>query len=178
MRSLKRLAAMTAIALFVLCLGLAVPVQAEAGDAEMDYSVGGAVGYFAPFDDDFDGGFNGKADFEMYRWDPMALRLTVGMMDGSVDAPGTPSVDIFYGTANVVYAFEARQVMPYVTFGLGLYNVDVDVKDVGSSTEFGANGGAGVEYPLSEGINVYLEALLHVIAGEGPSISGCGDRSF
>ena len=77
-----------------------------------------------------------------------------------------------YGTANLVYRFkragsETSKVDPYVIAGGGVYNSkgignDADLFGDDASTDFGVNGGLGLNYTVSR-IVLYLEARYHTV---------------
>jgi hypothetical protein len=76
---------------------------------------------------------------------------------------------VLAGVANALYYFpvsvNGNVIRPYVIGGAGIYNGKFnfdDAPDPGSDTNFGLNGGAGIELPLT-GIAVFLEARLHYV---------------
>src|SRR3954454_15825618 len=81
-----------------------------------------------------------------------------------------------YGTANLVYRFkragsEASKVEPYIMTGGGVYNSkglgsDAALFGDNTGTDFGVNGGLGVNYTVSR-IVLYLEARYHTIFASG-----------
>lgn len=91
--------------------------------------------------------------------------------------------NIWQGTANLVIGRPAApgMVSPYLIGGLGVYSS----KDVASnanvssesSTKFGANGGAGIDLPLS-GISVFAEARYHYVFTKDNNIPGSTNIGF
>lgn len=78
------------------------------------------------------------------------------------------------GTANAIINVPLGGLQPYLIGGLGMYNGkfdhdgEEDNHEHESSTDFGVNGGAGINLALS-GLGVFAEFRLHHIFGEGDS---------
>jgi hypothetical protein len=104
---------------------------------------------------------------------------------GSADRPLSFRVDGMYqlgdefdllsGVGNAVYSFdvsEETRFRPYLTGGVGVYNVNPDSDLIDSSTEFGINAGAGFTVPVGGGTTrLFGEARFHNIFTEGESTS-------
>jgi hypothetical protein len=81
-----------------------------------------------------------------------------------------------YGTANIVYRFkragsEVSKVEPYIMTGGGVYNSKGTGSDAAlfgdnEGTDFGVNGGLGVNYNVSR-VVLYLEARYHSVFTSG-----------
>ena len=75
------------------------------------------------------------------------------------------------GTLNAMFEMGGMMASPYLTAGLGLYNLKIDVEgsdedfDIPDETKFGLNGGAGIKFNLA-GFNTFLEARYHHIMTE------------
>lgn len=82
-----------------------------------------------------------------------------------IDNFGTaPDLHIWAGTANAVLTVSnTAGIKPYVLGGIGLYNVGCDGCE--SETNFGLNGGGGLEFGLS-GFNTFIEARFQSIFTE------------
>ena len=111
---------------------------------------------------------------------PVALRAEFmyhryGIKDevaGALGASGGNS-RMLAGTANLVYSLPLPGlVKPYLIGGVGLYNgktkldVNGSSSESESSTDFGLNGGAGVEFGLA-GLSTFVEARVHSVSTEG-----------
>lgn len=103
---------------------------------------------------------------------PIALRV-----DGAWNQfpySGTDGdVRILSGTANAVLSIPSLGITPYLVGGVGAYNQRADVpgtdpaaEEDGSTTDLGANIGAGVRIGLP-GLSAFAEARLHNIFGDG-----------
>ena len=111
---------------------------------------------------------------------PVALRgefmyHRYNMKDEVASALGATSGNsrMLIGTANLVYSLPVPGlVKPYLIGGVGLYNgkskleVDGSSSESPSSTDFGLNGGAGVEFGLA-GLSSFVEARFHSVSTEG-----------
>ena len=109
-----------------------------------------------------------------------ARQLPVGIqIDGSYSRfSDETSFDIsnqlIYGTANAVYRFQSSadtRIRPYLIGGVGVYNSKETGDDAlgGSSTKFGVNGGAGVDFKAG-GAGLFLEARFHNVFVTGPNV--------
>jgi opacity protein-like surface antigen len=147
---------------------LAASPAPAAEDGEKITAFGVDMGYFAPFEGRYNGGFTGRAVYDMHYWDPIGVRIAAGLALVDAETPaGDVGLDILYLSGGIVYTFDSGKVYPYATFGLGLYNISAD-KGGGSSTEFGVNFGGGVEIPLAENMFLAPELTFHLISGDGP----------
>jgi hypothetical protein len=150
--------------------GASLPVGDFADAVNTGYNVGAFVGVRVPTSPV---SFRLEGGYERYE-------LKGGTIDdediGPVSASG--NVRIFSGVANVVLSFAgggASPVAPYLIGGVGLYNIGGSVRfsaggvsqtESGSETEFGLNGGLGVNLPLS-GIGAFGEVRFQTIFTEG-----------
>ena len=83
------------------------------------------------------------------------------------------NLQIISGTANAVFGVPAASsaFRPYLIGGLGLYNSKFSAETAlgegsASDTNFGLNGGAGIEFGLS-GLATFIEARFHSVFSEG-----------
>lgn len=92
---------------------------------------------------------------------------------------------ILSGTVNAVVNFTTSPVSPirpYLIAGGGLYNtrsVGDDAPDgAGSETDFGINGGAGLDYRIGQNVGLFLEGRYHLIFTEEDEIVGSSNTSI
>jgi opacity protein-like surface antigen len=122
-------------------------------------------------------GFNGQG---FMSWQPMGLpigvRATFGYerFDFKPITPGVPqdgAGKILSGLANMTFGFPMGPVRPYLTAGLGAFRMDSDSPSTGtdskSKTNFGIDGGAGLELRLGP-LSAYVEGrLANVFTDQG-----------
>jgi hypothetical protein len=159
MRLLSRAAIALAAILFVapalhaqvavnVALGAALPMGDAADGYEMGYNVSAGVGIKPPLA-------------------PLGVRVE-GMFN-SFGAKGTSNVStrVMGVTANGTFTLVPQA---YLIFGVGMYNSKLTNLPAGvtsdASTDFGFNGGVGVNIPLT-GFGTYVEARFHHISGDG-----------
>jgi outer membrane protein with beta-barrel domain len=116
----------------------------------------------------FKNGFHGTA---MVQWEapvlPVALRGSVGYSQLDIKSAVTGASDkakILSGLANVSYAFPVGPVKPYIIAGVGAFNIKTDVGGTSSpsSTKFGIDGGAGMQFKLG-GVAGFVEGKVENI---------------
>jgi Outer membrane protein beta-barrel domain len=141
-----------------------------------EFSIGGGVGVpLGNFDDVVKIGWQGTAAVSF-----VPRRLPVGIqVDGSFSQFGDESpLDIksqlIYGTANAVYRFltsESSRFRPYLIGGGGVYNSKSTGSDAlsGSTTKFGLNAGAGVDFKAGSA-GLFLEGRFHDVFVPGPNL--------
>ena len=159
---------------FVVCvaaLSLALLYSATATAMERPFQIGFGGGVSVPVSDyktAFDNGFHGKA---MFKWKVPVLPLSLGTSLGYEKfdikslVPGeSGSQRILSALGNASYYFPVGPIKPYVTAGLGAYNIDSSVNGVsgGSQTKFGIDGGLGVEFKLG-GLSAFAEGRIENI---------------
>ena len=159
---------------FVMCvvaLTLTVLAAATASAVERPFKIGLGGGVSVPVSDAksaFDNGFHGKA---MFQWKmpvlPFAIGASLGYekFDLKALAPGVAGTSrILSALGNVNYEFPVGPVKPYVTAGLGAFNLDTSVDGVsgGSQTKFGIDGGLGVKFSLGS-ISAFAEGRIENI---------------
>lgn len=163
-----------------LALALAVPALAGAQDvgATRAFSLGIAAGATVPMGDfgDFYGiGFNvmGTLGFQPAAM-PVGVRFDVAYHSLGVDedllevGEDADDLSIISGTANAVLTVSnAGGVRPYLIGGIGMYRSDPG-NGLDASTDFGINGGGGLEFGLA-GFSTFLEARYHNVFTDGDS---------
>jgi opacity protein-like surface antigen len=167
---MKALAGLTALAVSLLPGVPAVSAQ----DAEFTLGAGVAVP-LGDFDDVVKIGWQGMAGVS---FSPRSLPVGIHV-DGTFSQFGDESpLDIksqlIYGTVNAVYRFESSEASsfrPYLIGGGGIYNSKETGSDAlsGSTTKFGVNAGAGVDFNVG-GAGLFVEGRFHDIFVEGPNL--------
>ncbi|HLV25630.1 MAG TPA: outer membrane beta-barrel protein [Gemmatimonadales bacterium] len=155
-------------------LALATAVAGSTAEAQSTrpVSIGVAGGIALPmgdFGDFFKSGYavTGSVGFRPASV-PFGIRGEVGYQ--SHDADGADATwSILSGTANAVFNFGsgASGVSPYFIAGVGMYRSTLDMSGFGSDseTDFGFNGGVGMDFALS-GFNTFVEARYHHVLTE------------
>ena len=135
-------------------IGAGITLQSDLGDDpsaiefESGYHFQGMVGFRAP----------------MF---PVGLRADVMYHTSEVSDFDDVSLKTLAGTVNAMFEMGGLVASPYLTAGIGGYNLQMDVEGVDNDadlddTVFGLNGGAGIRFNLS-GFNTFLEARYHHI---------------
>ena len=121
----------------------------------------------------FSSGFHGQAMVGFSApMIPLGLRADVvyHQMGGKngLDA----DLKVLGGGVNVMYDLPGVMIKPYLSGGLGMYNVKFDAGSSGSEdeTKFGFNGGVGLKFNLT-GFNTFLEARYYSVQTSGSSTS-------
>ncbi len=136
---------------FGLGAGVTVPTG-DAGDAlENGYHFQGMLGFKAP----------------MF---PVGLRLDVMYHTMETKASSDVSLNALAGTLNAQFEMGGMMASPYLTAGIGVYNLKADFEGTDEDfdideTEMGLNGGAGIKFNLA-GFGTFLEARYHHIMTE------------
>ena len=166
----------------VVALGLAFLNSTPAAAIGRPFKIGFGGGASVPVSDTkeaFKTGYHGQF---MVQWSapvlPFGLRGSVGYERFDLKS-ATPGVDgtgsILSGLANASWGFPVGPVKPYITAGLGAFNMKSTVAGLSSPSEtnFGINGGAGVEFNLL-GVSAFVEGKLENIFTE----DGVNTQSF
>ena len=154
-----------------LALALAAPAVASAQDvgATRAFSLGIAAGATVPtgdFADAYGTGFNimGTLGFQPaampvgVRFDLMYHSLPGEDLGGVIELD---DLNIIAGSANAILTVSnSGGVRPYLIGGIGMYRADGGGDE--ASTDFGINGGAGLEFGLA-GFSTFLEARYHSV---------------
>jgi len=160
------------LAALVLSLLGASALRAQA----TEFSIGGGVGVpLGDFDDVAKIGWQGTAAVSF-----VPRNLPVGIqVDGSFsqfgnDSPLDIKNQLLYGTLNAVYRFsssESSRFRPYLLGGGGVYNSKLTGSDApdGSTTKFGINAGAGVDFKAGSA-GLFLEGRFHDVFVAGPNV--------
>jgi hypothetical protein len=140
------------------------------------FSVGGGLGIpLGNFDDVVKIGWQASGAVSL-----QPKRLPVGIqIDGSFsrfsdETPLDIHNQIIYGTADAVYRFQAGEdsrIRPYLIGGFGIYNSKATGSDAlsGSTTKFGLNAGAGMDFNAGH-VGLFLEGRFHNVLVNGPNI--------
>lgn len=167
---------MKRIVSWLAVLSMAAVVSASVVEAQNPIRFGIAGGLTLPTgeDKDFvDNGFHGQLmlGFGMMAL-PVKLRadLSYHSFDGKDDLIfGDASVRVIGGAFNAILGMGGVGVKPYLTGGLGLYNSKLELDgEEDSETDFGINGGAGIEFGLT-GLSTFLEVRYINVFTEGES---------
>jgi len=160
------------LAALILSLLGAPALRAQA----TEFSIGGGLGVpLGDFDDVAKIGWQGTAAVSF-----MPRNLPVGIqVDGSFsqfgnDSPLDIKNQLLYGTLNAVYRFassESSRFRPYLIGGGGVYNSKLTGSDApdGSTTKFGINAGAGVDFKAGSA-GLFLEGRFHDVFVAGPNV--------
>ena len=161
-----------------LILGMMVASTAEAQMARpVQFGLGAGISIPRGEGSDFyDNGyhFQGMLGFRAPMF-PVGLRLDV--MYHTFEAEGEiegfeieANDDVLAGTLNAMFELGGMMASPYLTGGIGMYNIKSEGQIENepfdeSATEFGLNGGAGIKFNLA-GFGTFLEARYHHIMTE------------
>lgn len=167
---------MKRIVSWLAVLGMAAVVSASVVEAQNPVRFGIAGGMTLPTGDDkdfVDNGFHGQLmlGFGMMAL-PVKLRadLSYHSFDGKDNVLlGDASVRVIGGAVNAIVGMGGVGVKPYLTGGLGLYNSKLKIGGAEESeTDFGLNGGVGIEFGLT-GMSTFLEVRYVNVFTEGES---------
>jgi len=155
----------------VVLFSVALLYSATATAMERPFKIGFGGGVSVPVSDAksaFDNGFHGKA---LFQWKVPSLPLSLGTSLGyekfdlnSLALGSTGTSRILSALGNASYHFPIGPIKPYITAGLGAYNVGSTVDGVSapSQTKFGIDGGLGVQFSLG-GISAFAEGRIENI---------------
>jgi opacity protein-like surface antigen len=150
-------------------------------------AVGGGISVpTGDYRDALKNGFNGQGSiiFNLAGL-PLALRADLNynrfdVKQEAIDVPGAPTLDdvtqqVLGGLANITIPFNLGPVAPYITAGLGAFNVKTNFGDgysgdSESETKFAINGGAGLSIRLF-GASAFIEARLNNVYTERGAIT-------
>jgi opacity protein-like surface antigen len=146
---------------------------ASAAEAQSPIRFGLAGGLSLPTGDDkdfFENGFHGQVmlGFGMMML-PVKLRADLSYHSfGGKDNTLFDGEDarVISGALNAIVGMGGIGVKPYLTGGLGVYNSKTG--DFDGETDFGINGGAGLEFSLT-GMSTFLEVRYVNVFAEGES---------
>ncbi len=96
-------------------------------------------------------GLSAGVNVSFQRFDLKDAKVTAPSLPGGTASTSTASSDMLAGLGDLKFALIPRgPVRPYLTAGLGAYNLRTDAPGGGTSsdTRFGINGGAGVDVSL------------------------------
>jgi hypothetical protein len=153
--TLMTASSLQAQARFSLGAGAAVPLGAFDDVVKLGWQAAGAVS-FAPENL------------------PVGLQIDATYAQFSDETPFDIKNQLIYGTADAVYRFQSAvstRFHPYLLAGVGVYNSKETGDDAlgGSSTKFGINAGAGLEFTAGNA-GLFLEGRFHNVFSEGPNV--------
>jgi opacity protein-like surface antigen len=166
--SMKRIVSLCA------AVAMAIVMSASAVEAQSPIRFGLAGGLSLPTGEDKDiikTGFHGQI---MLGFGMIALpvKLRADLSYHSFDGKDEPFLEdasfrIISGALNAIVGMGGIGVKPYFTGGLGMYNGKLEILgEEDSVTDFGLNGGLGLEFSLT-GMSTFLEArYIHIFTEE------------
>jgi opacity protein-like surface antigen len=167
---MKRLMSMIAGA--ALATVLVVPTadaQAIGQTRAVTFGIGGGASLpVSDLGDAFDTGWHGQA---MLGFNALGLQLRLDGMYHSLPESGHDhDLRVIAGVLNANFMLApGAMVQPYLSAGVGVYNLRLDEDDDEGdidTTEFGLNGGAGLRFNLA-GLSTFVEARYHYIFTDG-----------
>jgi hypothetical protein len=146
-----------------------------------DMAVSGSFGFAAPFDGPFDSlapAITGT--FEYYTTPRISWRGLLGFTSFATNLPGDPKVDSTFMNANFVYNWEQGNLHPFATAGIGIYrkNGSSSLPPEFDETDFGINGGGGLDWFLGPRWGLKFEGTMHAVTGEDPNTIFIGTAGF
>ena len=101
---------------------------------------------------------------------PVGLRLDVMYHTFEASDIDDLKLNTLAGTLNAQFEMGGMMASPYLTGGIGMYNLKSDYEGTDEDfeldeTEFGLNGGAGIKFNLA-GFGTFLEARYHHVMTE------------
>ena len=105
---------------------------------------------------------------------PVEIHLDGSFSRFSDESPLDIQSQLIYGTVDAVYRFASSgksSFRPYLIAGSGIYNSRETGSDAlgGSTTKFGVNAGAGVDFAVG-GAGLFVEGRFHDVFVEGPNL--------
>ena len=163
----------SALTLGTMMMASAAAAQNTTGGAGVQFGIGG--GLAMPTGDFGEGSKSGFDVHGMLGFNPAALPFGVRVDAGYARfgfEGGGGNTSIISGTANALLKIPATSIAPYLIGGLGVFRGKTSIDDLGSgsSTEFGFQGGGGLQFNLS-GMATHLEAKFVSVRGDGGSIN-------
>ena len=141
-----------------------------------EFSLGGGLGIpLGTYDDVVKVGWHGTARVSFVPGSaPFRIQVDGTFAQFSDETPLEIKSQLMYGTAGAVYHFEASpdsRFLPYLIGGGGVYNSKATGSDApdGSTTEFGINLGAGIDFSAG-GARLFLDGRWHNVFLEGDNL--------
>ena len=162
---------MKRVALLFATVVMTVLMGARAVEAQVRFGLAGGMSLpQADAGDLFDSGFHGQVmlGFGMIAL-PVKLRADLsyhnfGAKDDGLLLENDDELRVISGAINAIATMGGIGVKPYLTGGMGLYNSEIT--DAESATDFGINGGIGLEFSLT-GLSAFLEVrYVNVFVGD------------
>lgn len=147
----------------IALVAVATAVAAADASAQVRLSVSGGPSFpLGDLSDVVDAGFNVNVGANLgFPLIPVGVRLE-GSLNQFPESAQDGNVRVVSGSANAVLDIPMLVATPYLIGGLGVYNSRLTDDDEGSTTNVGANVGAGVRLGLPF-LSVFAEARLHNI---------------
>lgn len=141
-----------------------------------EFSLGAGVGIpLGNFDDVVKIGWQGTGAVSFAPKNlPVGIQVDGSFSRFSDETPFDINSQLIYGTADAVYKFQSSEdtkFRPYLIGGLGIYNSKETGSDAlgGSSTKFGINAGAGLDFKAGSA-GLFLEGRFHNVFVAGPNV--------
>lgn len=153
--------------MLVLVCVLATPALAQPVPDEGMGALGGELGVFLP-DEQFESALMLGGTLDYYINPRVGVRGQLGWANPNFENSGD-SLRHTWLTGNVHYNWEGGAWHPFVTGGLGLYflSLDLDGRDEDfDETKFGVNLGGGVEYFTGAMTTLKMEGAYHFIGDD------------
>jgi hypothetical protein len=151
-------------------------MMASGLQAQARFSLGAGAGVpLGTFDDVVKLGWQADGAVSFVPRDlPVGVQLDFAYGQFSDETPFDIKNQLIYGTADAVYRFQSAvstRFHPYLLAGVGVYNSKETGDDAlgGSSTKFGINAGAGLEFRAGNAV-LFLESRFHNVFSEGPNV--------
>ena len=162
---------MKRVALLFAAAGMTVLMGARTVEAQVRFGIAGGLTLpQSDAGDSFESGYHGQVmlGFGMIAL-PVKLRADLsyhnfGAKDDALLFDTDDDLRIISGALNGILTMGGVGVKPYLTGGIGLYNSEVSGFD--SQTDFGINGGIGLEFSLT-GMSAFAEVrYVNVFVGD------------
>ena len=169
-----------------LVFAVAAPAAVQ---AQSVYVGGGGLFGVGDFGDLTDPGFMGIAGLSFDLGESGAsvgVEGSYGQANGADigDVEALPDVNVYSAMGYILYGFgDGEAIAPYVFGGAGLLGTDIDTTDTSADgeTEFGWQGGVGLDIPVGDRVGIFVEGrymgssdidMLGLLAGLGIGLGG------
>lgn len=145
----------------IAALAMTLPATVQ---AQSLYVGGGVLIPISDFEDDADAGFMGIGGISFDIGDSGFAVGAEGMYGPGSGADDGPDIDVYSAMGWLLYGFgEEGSVAPYIFGGAGILGCNADSSGptpascTDDDTNFGYQGGAGLDVPLSDRVNLFFE---------------------